>query len=218
VQVSRRPLASIRCRTPASPRALLGRSSRIGGGAGSFRCAPRRLGLGRADPAASRKRRSRALTGGARQQQEEEPGAHGAGAGQEEEPGGAGRGGVRPSHGGRGPSEGQRLGSHGPHQRPHQARGVGRWPRQAGGHGRLQEAGHQELPRWVRSGEERTGRPAGRALGQGLLGLPGRPCPRAPARLVPALSRLGAATRLVPAPHAPPRPRAPAGPDPAPPG
>lgn len=165
--------------------------------------------------AASSRRRSRALKGGARQEEEEEePDAHGRGAGQEEEPGGAGRGGVRPSHGGRGPAEGQRLGSHGPHQRPHQARDVDRWPRQARGRGRLQEAGHQELPRWVRSGEERTG--DGRQVARSdraSWGLPSRPCPRAPARPASRTARLRRSSLPGPrAPPAPPRPRSPSWP------
>jgi hypothetical protein len=117
----------------------------------------RARGAARTDGAPSW-RRSRARTDGAEREEEEaEPGAHGRGAEREEEPGrGAGRGGVRPSHGGRGPAEGQRLGAHGPHQRPHQARGVGGRPCQAGGRGRVQEAGHQELPRWVRAGRSRA--------------------------------------------------------------
>lgn len=179
--------------------------------------------LGRADRAASGRRRSGALTGGARleeEEEEEEPGAHGPGAGQEEEPGGAGRGGVRPSHGGRGPSEGQRLGSHGPHQRPHEARGVGRWPRQTGGRGRLQEAGHQELPRWVRSGEERANGAAGGARARtgppgaarpALSPRPGPPCssPHCPAS---ALQPASALLRHVPAPQLAPIPQLLAGP------
>lgn len=158
-------------------------------GGGSFRCAPRRLGTSgaRTGPRAAgggaersraepdwrrrRRRRSRARTDRALGRRRSRAARGGAASG--------------PAMADEGPRKGSvsaLMGRTNGLTKPAALAGGPAKPGGAGGSRKLVIKNFRGGCAPVRS--ERTGQPAGRALGQGLPGLPGRPCPRAPARLV----------------------------------